>query len=115
MTMLMAKDKNDKLFKGMGTFHAVKMLEGMPEDLVDLFMPNDEDELAQLEMNIVKWLARIKERAKVIQLQKHYGLPLRPNQSLRDVSIRLKILELKKNRKFKNGDGFQPGKGNSGL
>jgi hypothetical protein len=109
----MAKDKNVKLFEGVGAFHVVKMLEGMPEDLVDLFMPNDEDALAQLEMNIIKWSTRIKERAKVMQLQKHYSLPLRPNQSMRDVSIRLKILELKKNRKFKNGDDFLPGKDNN--
>lgn len=106
----MTKDKNDKLFKGVAAFHVVKMLEGIPEDLVDLFMPNDEDALAQLEMNIVNWSVKIKARAEVIRLQKRYELPLRPNQSLRDVTIRLKILKLKK-----NDDDFQPGKDNSDI
>lgn len=111
-TMLMAKDKNDKLSKGTAAaFHVVKMLEDIPKDLKDLFLPVTEDDLAQLEMNIVKWLARVQERQKVMQLQKHYGLPLRPNQTLRDVTIRLKILELKRKRKPKDsGSDYFPDK-----
>lgn len=119
VAMLMAKDKDDKLeYKGMAVFHVVRMLGGIPKDLVDLFTPNSKDELIQLEMNIVKWLARAQERAKVMQLQKFHGLLLRPNQSLRDVTICLKILELKKKRKFKDNSGLYPpsdnDKGNSG-
>ncbi|KKL88914.1 hypothetical protein LCGC14_1919900, partial [marine sediment metagenome] len=107
----MAKDKNNKLLKMVATFHAVKMLEGIPKDLVDLFVPDGEDELLQLEINIIRWLARAQEREKTMKLQKHYGLPLRPNQSSRDVTIRLKILELKRKRKFKDEGGkFSPGK-----
>jgi hypothetical protein len=111
--------KNKDSGYGTVTFHVVKMLEGIPKDLVDLFTPNDEDGLVQLEINIVRWLARVQERAKVMQLQKHYDLPLRPNQSLRDVTIRLKILELKKNQKFKgndnDGDYLSSGRGSSGV
>ena len=106
MIILMAKDKDSKY--AAAAFHVVKMLEGIPKDLVDLFTPDDEDGLIQLEMNIVRWLARVQERTKVMQLQKHYGLPLRPNQSLKDVAIRLKILELKKYTKFKGNDGDYP-------
>lgn len=96
-------DKSTRV--GSAAFHVVKMLAGIPKDLVALFTPNNDDELVQLEMNIVKWVARMRERTKVMQLQKRHGLPLRPNQSLRDVTIRVKILELKKNRKFgDNGD-----------
>lgn len=109
VTMLMAKDKNDKLSKGtVAAFHVVKMLEGIPEDLKDLFTPTTEEELAQLEINIVKWRARVQERQKVMQLQGRYGLPLRPNQTLRDVAIRLKILELKKKRQSKGGGSNYP-------
>lgn len=113
--ILMAKNKDDKY--GTAAFHVVKMLKGIPKDLVDLFTPNDDDGLVQLEMNIVKWLARVQERTKVIQLQKHYGLPLRPNQSLRDVTIRLKILELKQKKKFSDNGGDYPSldKGSSGV
>lgn len=100
----MTKDKNDK-YDAAAAFYVFKMLEGIPKDLIDLFTPDDEDGLVQLEINIVKWLARAQERVKVMQLQKHHGLPLRPNQSLRDVIIRLKILELKKKAKFKGNDG----------
>ncbi|MCK4816857.1 hypothetical protein KA005_13895 [bacterium] len=102
----MAKDKDNKY--DAAAFHVVKMLEGIPKDLVDLFTPDDEDGLVQLEINIVKWLARAQERAKVMQLQKHHGLSLRPNQSLRDVTIRLKILELKKKLKSGGNSGDYP-------
>lgn len=107
--ILMAKDKNDKLSdklsKEITALHVVKMLDGIPEDIADLFTPETEDELKQLELNIIQWLSRIQERQKVMQLQKRHGLPLRPNQSLRDVTIRLRILELKRKRKPKD-DGF---------
>lgn len=115
VTILMAKDKDDEY--GAAAFHVVKMLEGIPKDLVDLFTPDNEDGLIQLEINIVKWLAKVQERTKVMQLQKYYSLPLRPNQSLRDVTIRLKILELKKNQKFGGNDGdyLSSDKGSSGV
>ena len=111
----MTKDKFDHT--KMAAFHVVKMLKGIPEDLIDLFTPNNNDELTQLEINIVKWLTKVQDRAKVMTLQKRYGLPLRPNQSLRDVRIRLRILELKKNQKFKdNGEGYSPlDKGSDGV
>ena len=114
---LMTKNKDEKSgYKGTAAFYIVKMLEGIPEDLVDLFTPGNKDELIQLEINIVMWLTRSKEREKVIQLQKYHGLPLRPNQSLRDVKIYAKIAELKK-RKYKNNGGDYPSldKGNSGI
>jgi len=114
--MLMTRNKDDKSrYKGKAAFYIVKMLEGIPKDLVDLFTPNDEDELIQLEMNIIWWLAKSKERAKVIQLQKYHGLPFRPNQSLRDVKIYVKIVELAK--KFRNNGGYQPpsNEGSSGI
>ncbi len=114
--MLMPKNKDDKSrYKGRAAFYIVKMLEDIPEDLVSLFAPNDEDELIQLETNIIGWLAKSKERAKVVQLQKYHGLPFRPNQSLRDVKICVKIVELAK--KFRNNAGYQPppNEGSSGI
>jgi len=103
----MTKDKDNKYKTSV--FYVVKMLEDIPKDLVDLFTPDDEDGLVQLELNIIKWLARVQERTKVMQLQKHHSLLLRPNQSLRDVTIRLKILELKKRKtKFSDNDRNHP-------
>ncbi len=101
----MVRDKDDKLPERAALFYVVKMLEGIPKDLADLFVPDGEDALMQLEINVVRWLAKVQEREKVIKLQKRYGLPIRPNQSLRDVTIRLKILELmKRKQKFNSRD-----------
>jgi len=115
----MAKNKDDKLeYDGSAAFHIVKMLEGIPEDLVDLFTPDSKGGLIQLEMNIVKWLAKAKEREKVMKLQKYHKLLLRPNQSLRTVTIYAKIAELKKKKQKFSDDGGSypsPDKGNSDI
>ena len=110
VTMLMVKDKDNKLSERMASFHVIKMFEGIPKDLVDLFVPDGEDALTQLEINVVRWLARVQEREKIIKLQKCYGLSLRPNQSLRDVTIRLKILELIKRKQKFDADADDDGK-----
>ena len=77
------------------TFYVMNMIKDLPTDLLGIFVPLDKEGLIQLEMNIVRWVSREKEREKVVQLQRMHGLPFRPNQSLRDVIIRLKILDLK--------------------
>lgn len=113
-------DKNNK--KGedkhkAAVFYITKMLNGLPEDLVDMFTPQTADELHQLEVNIEKWLIESYEREKIMRLQQKYNLPLRPNQSLRDLMIRIKIVELKKARQ--DGDDLLPndgkGDGDSGV
>jgi hypothetical protein len=101
--MLMTKNKDDNKHEKMAAFHILKMFEGLPEELITIFVPDDKDALAQLEINIIQWLIKVKERERIMKLQKQYGLPLRPNQSLRDVTIRLKILELKKKKQKFNG------------
>lgn len=95
--MVTIMDKDKKL-NYRSAIHVLQMLEGIPEDLKSLFVPKTMNELAQFELNIIMWLVRSKEREKVIMFQKHYGLPLKPNQSIREVQIRLKILELKKKK-----------------
>lgn len=116
MTMLMAKDKNDRLSKETPIFHVIKMLADIPKDLVDIFTPDGEDELVQLEVNIVKWLNKVLVREKVMKLQKHFDLPLRPNQSLRVVTIYSKISELKRRkRKFRNDGDSSSDKGSSAI
>ena len=101
--MLVNKQRNDKIPLA-EAFHVIKALEGIPEDLLDLFFPESKEGLDQFEMNIVRWLSRVSEREKVIKYQKHYGLPLHPNQSLREVAIKIKILELKKLKKYRSDD-----------
>ena len=101
--VVLVNKRNDKI-PPVEVFHVIKALEGIPEDLLDLFMPKSKEGLDQFEINIVMWLVRLGEREKVIRLQKYYGLPLYPNQSLREVAIRIKILELKKLKKYRSDD-----------
>jgi len=100
---MLVNKRNDKIPLA-EAFHVIKALEGIPEDLLDLFVPKSEEGLDQFEINIVRWLSRVNEREKVIKFQKYYGLPLHPNQSLREVAIRIKILELKKLKKYRSND-----------
>lgn len=91
--------------------HVLKMLEGLPEQIKDLFVSSTEDDLILFEINTVNFKKKEKERDRVIQLQKQYSLPLRPNQTLREVMIRIKIKQLKKNEddSYKDSLGGFPG------
>lgn len=77
-------------------YNVVKFLAWLPKSIKDIFTPKTEDELLTLEMNITRFISREREREKVITLQREFNLPLRPNQSLREVLIRIKILILQK-------------------
>jgi len=83
-------------------YNVVKFLASLPKDIRNIFVPKNEDELLSLELNITRFSSREKEREKVMDLQREFGLPLRPNQSLKDVLIRVRIAAIKKKLK-----GFQ--------
>ena len=68
-----------------------KMVEDIPEDLRDLFIPKTEDELLQLECQLVRLGKKEDIRTQVMRLQKKFNLPLRPNMSLKDVGVRIRI------------------------
>jgi hypothetical protein len=74
------------------------MLEGIPKDLRDLFLPDTDEDKAQTEANIVAFKARALDREKVMSLQRLCGFPMRPNASLREVSAKAKIQGLKMDR-----------------
>ena len=76
--------------------NAQAMLAGLPDDLLDIFLPNTAEELARLETNILAFKARSIDRDKVMSLQKLCDFPLRPNSSLREVNTRARIQGLKK-------------------
>lgn len=86
--------------------YVLKMLEGIPEDIKKIFIPDGEDELLELELNTTNFRAREKEREKVMQLQKQYNLPLRPNQMLREVMIRIRIMQLRKSKDGYKDNGY---------
>jgi len=68
-----------------------KMVKAIPEDLRDLFIPKTEDELIQLEYQLVRLGKKEDIRTQVMRLQRKFGLPLRPNMSLKDVGVRIRI------------------------
>ncbi len=84
------------------TAYVLRMLEGIPEDIKDIFIPHTEEELLELELNTSNFRAHERDREKVMQLQKQYNLPLRPNQTLRGVMIRIRIQQLHKRNKDKD-------------
>jgi len=89
------------------SFCVVKFLEKLPRSIRDLFTPKTEDELFELESRIIKFAVRQRERDKVMDLQKEFNLPLRPNQSLKEVLIKIKILSLKKKLQSEWLDDFK--------
>jgi hypothetical protein len=78
--------------------NAQAMLSGLPEDLIDIFLPDTVEELVRLETNILAFKARSIDREKVMSLQKLCDFPLRPNSSLREVNTRARIQGLKKDK-----------------
>lgn len=108
----MADQKKDGTGKKLSYDRAagvLKMLEDIPEDLRDIFTPATKDELVELEINISNFRSRAKEREKVMQLQRQHNLPLRPNQTLEDVTKRIRIQQLKKRRRGGDMSDDAPG------
>ena len=66
------------------------MLDGLPEELLYIFIPESDDEMAMLEADILAQQKRDLERNRVMAIQKICGFALRPNESLRDVVARAK-------------------------
>jgi len=102
-------NKDDEQFKlnENASYNVVKILAGIPKDLLYIFVPKTAAELKQFEKTLAMWLIHTVERRKVIQLQKANGLPLRPNQSLREVRILVRIAKMKeRKRKFGDEDGY---------
>ncbi|KKL73914.1 hypothetical protein LCGC14_2070170 [marine sediment metagenome] len=54
--------------------------------------------------NIKKWREGLNNRIKIRNMQKKYNLPLRPNQSMRDVIISIRVVELRRKRKGNDGN-----------
>ena len=70
-------------------------LEKVPFDLYDIFIPKTYADYIDWKINLNKWLRRSKIRNEVICLQRKYNLSFRPNQSMPDVMVRVRIKCLK--------------------
>jgi len=95
-------DKNKTKLTDDRAVYVLRMLEGIPEDIKDIFIPRTEEEILELELNISNFRAHEKDREKAMQLQKQYNLPLHPNQTFREVMIRIRIQQLRKRNKDKD-------------
>ena len=85
--------------KALPSYHNVRdMLESIPRNARDLFLPDDEAGLAMLEADILAQRKRDIERDKVVAIQKLCKFPLRPNESFRDVAARARNLGLKNSK-----------------
>lgn len=90
----------EKIEKALKTCHRIKaMLDEIPRELWDIFLPDSVDDIKFMEKSIRKFKTREAERKKVISLQQTNGLPLRPNNSLRETKIKIRIKALKKGKK----------------
>lgn len=81
------------------------MLDGVPRELWPIFLPDEEDELPDMEFNIINFRRRSDEREQVMALQSLCDLPLRPNQPLREARQRARLQGLRKGRIFDERQG----------
>lgn len=103
------KPKMHKLYKkkvvenSKDLLKVLEYIEKIPVSCLDLVVPFCEEDLRALEKSIKAIRTREKERNYVMEIQRHYKLPLRPNESLKEtmIRVRLKLLKerVKKNRK----------------
>ncbi len=76
------------------------MLDGLPRELWSIFLPEDEDDLPDLEFNIIHFRRREGEREQVMALQGLCDLPLRPNQPIQEARQKARLQGLRKGRLF---------------
>ncbi len=98
----------DDVKKQLHRFPNVKqMLERIPEEIWDIFLPRHIAGLQTLEMRVAGFKRREHDRDQVIALQRLCGMPLRPNDSLAATKAKARI-QGKKNtglfEKFKNNN-----------
>ena len=67
------------------------MLNGLPRDLWDIFLPETPGGLPDLEANIISFVARAEEREAVISLQRLCGMPVRPNEALAETKAKARL------------------------
>lgn len=80
------------------TQHVQKMLLDVPMDLRGLFMPTTEEDLIQLELHLARFGKTQEDRERVRHLQIQFGLLFKPNMSLSETIVRVKIAILKRAR-----------------
>jgi len=75
-----------------------EMLDGIPEELWSIFVPEHYDDITYLDRNIERFKARQAERDRVMSIQRLCELPLRPNSSLHETKTKARLEGMKKNQ-----------------
>ena len=71
------------------------MIEDIPEQLWDVFLPESEGDLPDMEANVMAFKKRSNEREQAMALQKLCGLEFRPNEELNVTEAKVRIQGLK--------------------
>ena len=75
----------------------------IPSDLKDILLP-DEAQMSQLAITIKRLRIKEEERNYVIEIQRRYRIPLRPNESVKRTMIRVRLAILRKRRDADEGE-----------
>jgi hypothetical protein len=78
--------------------HIKDMLDGVPRDCWDIFMPASPKDLRALERNIIRFQVRQKVRDQVMAIQRLCELPLRPNEALGETQAHARLQGKKKGK-----------------
>jgi len=90
---------NNNIKKQLKNYQNIEaMLDDIPPQLWDFFLPEDPNDLYKLELKIIALKKTEHERKQVMAIQNRYGFPLRPNVTLHEVIVKVKILRLKLER-----------------
>ena len=98
---------NESLSRTLEPYYNVRhLLESIPQDLWDIFLPSTDAGLLELETRIVNFKAREVERQRVMAIQELCDFPLRPNATLKETQLKARLEGIRKDqlRRRRNGD-----------
>ncbi len=86
--------------------HVLRMLQDIPRDLWDIFVPETEEDVIAMEMNLMNFEKKEQDREKVRSVQKQFNLPIRPNQDVEKLSVLVRIFLLKQEKRQYKDKGY---------
>ena len=91
---------NPEMLRAIENYPVIKQyLANIPENVWDILLPESVDDLAEFSSDIRSCLAQGEERDFIMKVQIDHELPLRPNASVRDTVIAVRIEHLRKKRR----------------
>jgi hypothetical protein len=78
--------------------HVRQYCRKIPEDLWDLLLPQLPDEFESFEAVLKALPFKEEERDYVMELQQEYDVPLRPNETVKETMIRVRLASIRERR-----------------